>query len=366
MKISVLTENLQKKLSFAGHAISNRNQLPILACFLLEAKEGRLIIKATDLEIGIEISVQVNVEKEGSVAVPAKLFTDLVNALPAEKISIESKDGSVFVEGKKTKSVLQTINKDEFPMLYEDKGEEILQIKPVEFGKDLTMVVFASSIESSRPALSGILMKKESDGFVFVATDGYRLSLKKDTKQLDKKEEEKPLIVPARIIREALSLKEDGQISIFVSGNHNQVIFSQNDTLLIGRLIEAEFPNYQKIIPTDMSAKVTFDREELLKAVKTCSVFARDSANIITLALSKGKITVSAKTPSLGENTVEVEATLIGEENEIAFNARYLLDVLGSITSDSMYFEMTGPLNPGVFRIADDPNFLHLIMPIRT
>ncbi|MDE2590961.1 MAG: DNA polymerase III subunit beta, partial [Patescibacteria group bacterium] len=244
--------------------------------------------------------------------------------------------------------------------------EKIFQTTPPEFKKDLTTVVFASSIESSRPALSGIYMKNEEDGFIFVATDGYRLSLQKDPKQKVEKEDNKPLIVPARIIREALSLKEEGPIDVFISENHNQIIFSQEETLLVGRLIEAEFPNYQKIIPTDMSAKVTFDREDLLKAVKTCSVFARDSANIITLSLKKDTIIVSAKTPSLGENTVEVEASLIGEENEIAFNARYLLDVLSAVEDDSMYFEMTGPLNAGVFRIANNPNFLHLIMPIRT
>jgi DNA polymerase III subunit beta len=122
---------------------------------------------------------------------------------------------------------------------------------------------------------------------------------------------------------------------------------------------------YEKIIPLDFSAKIAFNREELLKAVRICSIFARDSANIIKLALQKTTITVSSQAGSVGENTVTIDAQLSGEENEIAFNAKYLLDVLSHLPDDQLVFEMTGPLNPGVFRTEKDPSFLHLIMPIR-
>ncbi|MCL5433155.1 MAG: DNA polymerase III subunit beta, partial [Patescibacteria group bacterium] len=154
-------------------------------------------------------------------------------------------------------------------------------------------------------------------------------------------------------------------VKLFVSNKNNQILFQEQDLILIGRLIDAEFPNYQKIIPGEFATQVLFDREELLKAVKICSIFARDSANIIKLSFQKEKIVVSANSPSVGQNTVDVEAKLKGEENEIAFNARYLLDLLGNITENDMIFEMTGPLNPGVFKIQGDDTFLHIIMPIR-
>lgn len=365
MKITLLAENIQKKLPLVNHAISNKNQLPILSHILLETRDNKLILCGTDLEIGMEVAIPVNIEEEGSTTVPARLFTELISALPQEKITLETKEGSLEIVSKKSKSVLQTMSREEFPTLYEQKGEEIFSIPAETLRKDLVKVVFASSLETTRPALSGVLLRRTAEGFLFVATDGYRLSLKKMDLKLDTSDE-RSLVVPARVIREVLAFKEDSNIQLFISGKNNQVIFGQDDTILVGRLIEAEFPNFQKIIPSDKSSSIQVDREELLKAVKTCAIFARETANIITFSLQKEKMIVSAKTPSLGENTVEVEATLTGEENEIAFNAKYLLDILSNINEETIVFEMTGPLNSGVFKIANDSSFLHIIMPIRT
>ena len=228
------------------------------------------------------------------------------------------------------------------------------------------MVVFSASTDTSRPALSGILMKSEKNGFLFVATDGYRLSLKHHSTTEGLTGEEQALIVPARVFREVLAMKEGGEeIAVYIAKNSNQVLFEMGQSLLVGRLIEAQFPDYEKIIPSDHASQVAFEREEMLKAVRICSIFAREAANIIKLSLKEEKIIVSSQTPSLGENTVEIEAKLTGEENEIAFNARYLLDVLSHLSDDILTLEMTGPLNPGVFRVKDNASFLHLIMPIR-
>lgn len=365
MKISLSTETLQKKLPIVFRAVTTRAQLPILTNFLFETKDNILSISATDLEIGIQIKIPAKIEKEGSVVVPAKIFTELISFLPIGEVTIEEKDGAIEVISKKTKSMLQIANKEEFPQLYEEKGEEIISLSEAEFKKALNNVFFAASMETTRPALSGVLFKKEEE-ITFVATDGYRLSLQKiDTETIKVSKENMSLILPLKVIREALSFKDGGDISFFVSKKINQVIFFQNDTLLVGRLIEAEFPVFGKIIPTDVSTTVKFDREDLLRAVKTCAIFAKDTANIITFDLKKEKIIISSKTASLGENNVEIEAMLTGEENEIAFNARYLLDALSRIEENDLIFEMTGPLNPGVFKIASNPGFLHLIMPIR-
>jgi DNA polymerase-3 subunit beta len=173
-------------------------------------------------------------------------------------------------------------------------------------------------------------------------------------------------IVPSRVLKELVALKEEGKlIDVFVSAGSNQIIFEQAETTLVGRLIEAEFPNFEKIIPSDFSVSISFDRQELQKAVKICSIFARDAANIIKFSFKKDKIVVSSSSSQIGENSVEVDAQLSGEENEIAFNAKYLIDLFANIQAKDMVFEMTGPLNPGVFKIKDDPSYLHLIMPIR-
>lgn len=370
MKISLLSENLNQKLSFVNHAVSPRSQLPILSNLLLEAKSGKLKISATDLEIGIQVEIPANVEEEGSTTVPSKIFLELINSLPAGKITLSKKNETLEVLGTNSKSTLSTMAVDEFPKLFEEKGDRIIDIKSKDFKKDLSTVFFAASMDTGRPALSGVLIKKEDGAFTMVATDGYRLSLRKKTSGIqlkkEKNEEALSLLVPVRVIREILNLKdEDEDLGVFVSKDKNQILFTSKDSILVGRLIEADFPNYQKIIPDDKSVSISFDKEELQKAVKICSIFARETANIVKISIKKNKLTISANTPSVGENSVEVEGSLMGEENEIAFNARYLLELLSNIDASELVFEMTGPLNPGVFKVKDDANFLHLIMPIR-
>jgi len=371
MKTSLITENLQKKILFVSHAISTRNQLPILLNFLIEAGEGKITISATDLEIGITADIPAKTEKEGSITVPAKTFTEILGNTSSSKINMETTQEGLALTGEGEKTVFQTIPTDEFPKLYKDKGKQIMVLKDEAIKKDFSKVVFAASLDSERPALSGVMIKEEKDGFLLVATDGYRLSLKKQALQGSKKtktEEMVSMLVPARIIRELIQMEKDsgdGDIRVYASKEKNQIIFSQDDTVLIGRLIEAEFPDYEKIIPTDFSTKTIFERDSLQKAIKAGYVFARQTAGIIKMSIKKNKISVSANAPSVGKNLIEVEAKTTGEENEIAFNARYLLDFLSNSTSETVSFEMNGPLNPGVFKEEEDLSFLHLIMPIR-
>ena len=365
MKLNLLTPNLQQKLSFLNRAISTKNQLPVLLNILIETQENAIKFSSTDLEIGIEVTCPAKILEPGKTTVPARLFTELINSLTDDSITIQTNDSKLEVSTKRTKSVFQTVSSDEFPRLYEVKGEKLAVLSGKNIKKELASVAFSASQDTTRPALSGVLVRKEAQGFLLVATDGYRLSLR-HYKVTESKTEDTSFIVPARVFRELLAMKdENADISMYIATEHNQVIFEQGDTVLIGRLIEAEFPNFEKIIPSDFSVSVSFDREELLKAVKICSVFARDSANIIKLSLVKDHITVSSGSSSIGENSVEVDATLSGEENEIAFNAKYLLDVLGNVEEKEMVFDMIGPLNPGVFKVQNDESFLHLIMPIR-
>lgn len=368
MKVHLLTENLQKKLPFLNRAISTRSQLPILFNFLLETKNGKLRISSTDLEIGVQVEITANIEEEGEITVSAKVFSELISSLSSEKITLKTEGETLLVLTQKTKSTFQTISKEEFPNLYEEKGEKVISAGKKILDEDLVKVVFAASFDTGRPALSGVLIKKNEKEVVLVATDGYRLSLKYNQSLLEKASTEKveQLLIPARVIREALSIKDQtGKIEVFIAKKNNQIIFEYEEIILIGRLIEAEYPAYEKIIPESFTTKFVFDREEMQKAVKLCSIFARDSANIIKFLIKKDKVFVSANMPSVGENTTEVDIKLEGEENEIAFNAKYVLDLLANIEEEEMSFEMTGSLNPGVFKIKGDNSFLHLIMPIR-
>ncbi len=367
MKISLLSENLQKKLLFVNHAVSSRSQLPILLNFLIEAKKGILSIKATDLEIGININIPAKIEEEGITTIPAKTFSELISIIPSGKITLALKKEGLELIGEKIKTLLQTSSPDDFPELYEDIGEEKIKIKKELVDKEFPKVVFAASSDAARPALSGVLIREEKGKFLIVATDGYRLSLKKYTlENKEKSIDPISLLVPSRVIKELILMdKEEEEIKIYSSNQSNQIIFLQNEITLVGRLVEAEFPDYEKIIPTTFSTKIVFDKEDLQKAVKTCYIFAREAANIVRMFIKKDRVIVSSSAPSVGENTVEIDVKTTGEESEIAFNARYLLDLFSNIDDETMSFETTGSFNPGVFKIEKDDSFLHLIMPIR-
>lgn len=369
MVVNVLNENLQRRTANIARALSSRNQLPILQSVLLETKDGKLQLSATDLEIGIQINVAANIEKEGAVAVPARSLLDLINSLPPGKITFKTEDKQLSVISQHSKSVFQTMPKEEFPNLHEEKGHKIAVLKKQAFEEQIGRVIFAASNDTSRPALSGVLVKPEKgpqgSGFLFVATDAFRLSVQRVISDVVEGEAQEQFLVQARAFRELLSLKEESDVSIFISKKNNQVLFEQQDSVIVGRLIEAEFPDYEKIIPSEYATRTTFDKEELQKAVKIAAIFARETDNIIRCMLNEGKITVSANTPSVGENTVETEAILKGEENAIAFNAKYLQDMFSHIAVKNMALEMTGPLNPGVFKIDGDNSYLHIIMPIR-
>lgn len=366
MKADVLTDNLKKGLSIAFRAISTRSQLPVLLNFLLEAKNGFIYISATDLEIGITTKAPAKIEQEGATTVPAKTFLDLISSINEEKTTLSLSGSQLILSGKHLKTSFPTISAEEFPKILNEKGKKIALIKTKEALGALSRVVFAASLDMGRPALSGVLMKREGEGLILVATDGYRLSLRKNFMPLFKEGDIEGLIVPSRILRELVGFGEDSEeYDFYVSKETNQVVFSTKDVVLVGRLIEAEYPDYKKILPEDFETKAVFDRSDAQNAVKACSVFAREAANIIRVAVGKNKVVFSSSASSVGENEIDVEAVVEGEENEIAFNSRYLLDFLSSIDDQEIDFRMMGPLNPGVFRSPKDKDYLHIIMPIR-
>ncbi len=362
MNATFLTENLNKKLSFALKAISPRSQLPILSCFLLRLKENSMEILATDLEIGIQTKVNGNILKEGEITVPARPLVDLVSNLPTGEVEFNLIGNNLEIKTSKTKSVIQTQPHDDFPSLFEEKGESILNINLNLFKDKLSRVLFSTASETARPILEGVLFEKKEDFIDLVSTDGYRLSFEK-IEQAGSKDGLK-IVVPTKLLREINSL-EATDIEIFLSNSNNQLLFSSGDDIIVGRIIEGEFPAYEKIIPKESTSRITFSKADFQKAVKNASVFARETSSAIKLELLKNSIKISSKTASLGETNFEIEAVLTGEENEIAFNPRFLSEFLANISTDELIFEMTGPLNAGMFKIKDDPQFIHIIMPIR-
>lgn len=370
MKISILQENLSKALSIASRFVSSKVQLPVLSNFLLETKNGQLVISATNLDLGVSVSVPAKVEKEGSIAVPARVFLELVAGLPKDKIELIQESTTLKVVSGGHRSRVNGMMGSEFPKLPEPPAKANLEFDHNTLMGIASQICFSSSQDEGRPALTGILVGVKEKEFVFVSTDGFRLSIKKVQSEGNKNKEDVSILIPARAFLEAGKISAEKTnnsetVGLSIIENGNQVIFSWGDVVLSSRVIDGKFPPYEKIIPEKAITKVSVDKEEFQKSIKLASIFARESANIIKIKTGSGKIKISANTPQVGENESEMEAKTEGDSNEIAFNSRYITEYLSGLTADRVEMEIVGPLNPCVFKNPKDTSYLHIIMPVR-
>ena len=366
MHIFVLKENLTKALSIVGKGVSTKPQLPILSYILLKAEKDQFTLSATNLELGIVMSIGAKVEKEGEAAIPGKFLTDFVSSLTAEKVELILDGTNLIVKTNKTRSSFTTTPSSDFPP-FPDLPESKKTFPVGKLKETILRTVFAASIDEGRPVLTGVKTTVSGGKISFAATDGYRMS-KEEVETGDKKEELQ-VILPATSLAEVVRIASDikaEEVGFSIIEKKNQVVFILPHIFVFTRLIDGEFPNIEKIIPQVFKSKVTVDREQFTQAVKTASLFARGAANIVKIKIEKEGLRISANAPQVGENEDFVEAVVVGEEMEIAFNFRFLLDILSHLTDKEIIFETSGPLSPGVFKqLSPASTFLHLIMPVR-
>lgn len=366
MKILILKENFVRALSVVGKGISLRPQLPILSHILLKATKNRLEFLSTNLELGIIYQTSAKIEEEGEVAVPGKLLTEFINSLAADKLEITATDKNLEIKTETSHASFAIGNPADFPTFPQivtfDRKLPFSKIKD-----SIIRTAFAASTDEGRPVLTGVRTRITDGKLSISATDGYRLS--KEEVIVMGKNETLEVIIPAQslleVVRIAQELKTE-ELDISIIENKNQVVFSLPDTKIYSRLIDGEFPNVEKIIPDSFKTRVILDKELFFQAVKTTSIFARGAANIVKIKIEKEGIRLSANTPQVGEETDYIEAKIEGEESEVAFNFRFLLDLLNNFPEKELVFESSGPLSPGVFRPkTDEISFLHIIMPVR-
>lgn len=366
MKFSVLQTHLITALSKIGKVISPKAQLPVLQNVLIETKENKLVIAGTNMETSMIASVRAKVEKEGGVCVPAKIFTEFITTLPEETVDVMCKEGTLIVKSNGYEASIPCVAKEEFPPLPQGKKPGGSQLPKDVFISALDSVLYAAASDEGRPILTGIKIKKTGKETLFVATDGYRLSLKSVALTI---EGDMNITIPARSLIEVVHVgqdsKDDDTITL-KNIDETQLGFLLGDTEIYTRVIDGEYPNFDKILPKQYTTRAIIDKEAFVHAVKSAAIFARDNANIIKIHVKKGEITISANTPQVGQNKVTVENKGEGEEGDIAFNSRFVLDFLNHFPEEQFVFEMTGSLNPGVFKPVKDDNFLHIIMPVRT
>src|ERR671919_385492 len=372
MNVSVMQENLARGLGMVSRAVSTRATLPVLANVLLRTEDSGLKLTATNLEIGINCWVPGKVEEGGEITVPAKLITDLVASLPNQRIDLvlSAKDRTLKLTCGSNRASIKGIDADEFPVVAAIGDSPATSVDARVLREALGEVVFAAASDESRPILTGVLTKLNGDQMTLAAADNYRIAVRSVT--LDKPvQPEMSIVVPGRSYAELMRILPDAEapIEITVTPNKSQVLFHVEGTDLVSRLIEGQFPNYEPVIPTSHSSRAVIDREAFLSGTRRASIFARDSANIVKVELSgdgSEGLAITAHAADVGENADTLDATVEGQPTTIAFNARYLIDVLANLRADQAALELSGPLAPGVVRGVGKDDYVHVIMPVRT
>lgn len=365
MKISCTQENLAKGLGIVGRSVGTRTTLPVLNNILLKTEKGGLKIAATDLEIGISTWIGAKVDDEGAITIPAKLLVDYINTNSDKTISFAMKDLTVHFESEHFKANIKGIEASEFPVIPTVKKEKEIEVLKVDFERAISKVIIAAALEESRPVLAGIYIYGKDSKIKIVATDSYRLA--EETVSLTNKlAGDVSFIVPQRTMAEVLRILPQAPEKIKIYPGENQVEFVLGETVIVSRLIEGSFPDYNQIIPKNSKTIVKVNVPEFSNAIKMASLFARESANNIKLKFaSPNKLSVIASSPHLGDNVSEVTSQIKGDDLEIAFNAKFILDVLQGIREQEITLELSSSMAAGLIKGIKDTNYLYVIMPLR-
>lgn len=373
MRVSCLQENLAKGLSIVSRAVAARSTLPVLGNVLLATDNGRLKLAATNLEIGITCWIGAKIEEDGAITVPARTFTDLVNALPQGTVEMELaiRTQTLHLRSGRFENNIKGIDAQEFPIIPQLEDADAIHIAPDVLKKVIDQVVFAAATDESRPILTGVLARFNGSQLTFAAADGFRLSVR--TAALDTPVE-KPIevIIPSRALAELSRVagEQKDPIRIVVTPQRSQVLFRLTNIDLVSQLVDGKFPDYNQIMPKKHETRTVMDTTQLLKACRAASVFARENANIARVIvtpggdLAPGHVMIQATSAETGDNAGDLDATVDGVPIEIAFNVKYLIDVLNVAGTPQVVLETSTSSSPGVIRPVGDEAFTHVIMPM--
>ena len=367
MKIFCSQKDLDSALNIINKAISPNNTLPVLNNVLIKAEGKKLLFSSTNLEIAISCWIDADVRSEGAITVPAKLLTSYVALLTDEKVELSLVEGlNLAVESSNSHTKIKCISADEFPLIPKIEKATELSVDVSKFHEGVTEVVFAASLNTSRPVLSGVLFASGSEGLKLVATDSYRLAESK-IEVIKGTDEEISCIVPARTMMELskiMTKANDKEVKISIS--NNQILFKAWNIELISRLIEGKYPDYEKIIPKEGKTSIEVSVEDLSLVLKRVSLFARENNNSVKLtATNDGKLLVASDETKVGEEKAEVLIKIKGENNKISINSQYLLDVLTYIGEDRVRISMNDKVSPAVVRPLKSEDYVYIIMPLK-
>ncbi len=391
MKLSCLQENLNRGLGIVGRAVATRTTLPITNNVLLETENSRLKLVATNLEMAISCWIGAKVEEEGAITVPARLLIEFVSSLPADKIDIALSSGKLLgLQCARYEARISGVDAKDFPPIPRvDEGLNT-RVEVEALRQGISQVVFAAATEESRPVLTGVDARFNGDKLTLAAADGFRLAVY-TLPMAEPVNQEAEVIIPARSLAELNRLMSDQEeaVEITINPNKSQALFRMKDIELVSQLVQGTFPQYEQLIPQSYNTRAVVDVAEFLRASKTASIFARDGSGIVRLVvtpggeIAPGRLTVSARSEEVGDDVGEIDAMVDGEEAKIAFNGKYLADVLSVLEpqrsvsvkrpdghvaktqeSAQVSLETTNPSSPGVIRPVGVDNYVHVVMPM--
>ncbi len=372
MKLVVSRKSLVDALSIATRFTTSKAQLPILGNVLLESKSNKLNISATNLEMSISLSIAAKIEKEGSITVPSKIIYEVVSNLNSESVDLSVEKEQLFIKSSGFSSKLLGINTSDFPRVPSSVSASVSEIEPAVLSSVLPKVVYAISSDETRPTLTGVLVLFEENRLSLVATDGFRLS--KYTIALKNREKGTKVILPKGILAELGRLIKKEKLLFEYRKEDKQVVFQIGSVFLSSRVIEGDFPDYEKIIPSASKLRISVDKNDLLQSVKLAGVFARTSSNVVNFTVGEKTLKLVAESSQSGsqESVVDVKVEcddkdLFSEKGEfvIAFNCEFVENYLNSVDGNDLEIGFNDVNSPGVFLDTKDKNLVHLIMPVR-
>jgi len=373
MKVSVLQENLAYGLGIVSRAVSSRSTLPVLSNILLATDEGRLRLSATNLELGITCWIGAKIEEEWSTTVPSRTFNDMVSTLSGQTVdlSLTVRTQTLNVLSGTSNTNIKCIDAQEFPPMLAADISDGIQLNVVDLREMIQQVVFAASSDEARPVLTGVMVKVEGNTVTMSAADGFRLSRRR-LELSSPVSQDFAAIIPARALSELARVAGDTDqiVTMSLPKDRNQVIFNLKNIELISQLIEGTYPNVEQVIPKSHTTRTIVSTAAFLKACKQAEIFAREGTHIVRINiipggdLQPGKVEISGQSEETGFNQTDVEASIEGSALLIAFNVRFLREVLEIIKTPNVVLETTADNSPGLIKPAGEQDFLHVIMPM--
>ncbi len=373
MKVSVSQENLARGIAIVSRAVATRSTLPVLGHILLATDGGRLKLAATNLEIGITHWCGAQVKADGAITVPARQLADYVNALPPDTVEMDlnPKTQTLHLKCARYDANIKGVDASEFPIIPTIGDDNKILVEPDTLKEMITQAAFSAAQDDSRPVLTGVLAKFDKETVTFASADGFRLSVRSAVLN-SALAAPVSVIIPAKALADVARIvgDQDAPVEIAITENRSQVLFHLANTDLVSQLIDGNFPDFNQIIPKSHTTRTVMQTNDLQNAVKAASVFARESSNTVRLNISSGndmgggRVVITAQSAETGDNVGEIDATVEGDPIEIAFNARFLADVLNVLNAPQVALETLGASSPGVVKPVGRDDFTHVIMPM--